>query len=430
MNNYYLSIGLMSGTSMDGIDAALLETDGIHHVILKGAVCLPYAREFQILLKAAEYFVKEQAGKINKDATAFMQYFIEYLQKRLLLTEKEVVNLQQNCQAYLQKYALEELSLASIEQHSTYLHAFAVNKLLTQLKLTSSQIDLIGYHGQTLFHAPANKITVQLGDASRLAALTQIDVVNNFRQNDINHGGQGAPLAPLYHQTLAALSNVTPCVVVNCGGISNLTVITGSGPQEIMAYDAGPGNGLLDSFIRNRTEGKEMMDINGHYALAGKVNQELIKVLEAESCVRNGENFYQQLPPKSLDINDFKLPSIFTQVSLANGAATLTHFTAKCIVDSLALTKVSTPHYWILAGGGFHNPAIVAALNDLLRVKLSSAVKIFTAETVGWDINGLEAGIFAYLAVRSVKNLPLSLPTTTGVSKPVSGGDFVKWKIT
>ncbi len=425
----YQTIGLMSGTSMDGIDVALIETDGMCHLVNKGSTFLPYVKEFQILLKASEFFLGKSSGRINKSSKLFQQAFIEYLTTRMSLNQSESENIQKNCKYYLQKFETEELSITAIEQHSTYLHYLAVTKLLDKLNLKSSQIDLIGYHGQTLFHDPKNKITIQLGNAAQLAALTHIDVVNNFRQNDINHGGQGAPLAPLYHQILALRDKVTPCVVVNCGGISNLTIINGNEHEDILAYDAGPGNCLLDNFVRQKTQGEKMMDVNGQYAFAGAVHDRLIKLLETESCIKHGKNYYQQIPPKSLDANDFSLPKEFAAVSLFDGAATLAYFTAKCLVDSLALTQTCIPNYWILVGGGFHNPAIVAALKSVLETKRAIAIKVLLAKELGWDIDGLEAEIFAYLAVRSVKNLPLSLPKTTGVSIPVSGGDFLKFNV-
>lgn len=411
----YTAIGLMSGTSMDGIDAALIETDGESQVESLGSICLPYAYPFQLLLKAAEFFVHRKNG-------TFEESFIHFLRDKLNLTETR--SIQNICERYLNQYDLTEFSLDATQHHSTFLHALAVNELLQKIKRDASHIDIIGYHGQTVLHQPQHQASIQLGKPELLAKWCKINVVSEFRQNDLRHGGQGAPLAPLYHRAMAMRDKLIPCIVVNCGGIANLTVIAGTGIEQVIAYDAGPGNCLLDNFVRLRSQGKYMMDVDGQFAQVGSVNHTLIELLYERSCQRAGENFYQLKAPKSLDVNDLCLIEEFNDISLEDGCATLTHFTVSCIIQSLGHLKCEVPNAWILCGGGFSNPAILKELR--LQLKDRSA-QIFHADELGWNSKALEAELFAYLAVRSLNELPLSLPSTTGVKSIVSGGKISKF---
>lgn len=414
------AMGLMSGTSMDGIDVALLKTDGECEIYSVGSTFLAYPRIFRLLLKAAEYFVRHVNTHKALSEKPFENFFIEFLTKKLEIQNTQAIY--NECKQYLLEHKIHSFTVHDIEQHSTFLHAMAINKLLTQLHLTPEQIDIIGYHGQTVLHEPHNRKTIQLGDAALLAKLCSINVVNQFRHNDLMHGGQGAPFAPLYHRAIAQRDNRLPCVIINCGGIANVTLITGISLNDIYAYDTGPGNGLLDNFVRLKTSGTKMMDEDGKFAAQGSVNLKIVTLLQQQSCRQNGINFYEIKPPKSLDINDLILLPELQALSIEDGCATLTHFTIKCIVDSLQLLNSNVPANWILAGGGFNNPQMIAQLKQ----QLTHSVCIFHAKDIGWDADGLEAEVFAYLAVRSLKKLPLSLPTTTGVKYPVSGGVISK----
>lgn len=373
----YLTIGLMSGTSMDGIDAALLETNGEAFVKSHGSIFLPYDPKFQRELKYCEQIVRQ--GKACPITTI---------------------------------------------KKSTELHIQAVKQLLEMNSLMASDIKVIGYHGQTLYHSPQNKITIQVGNAAQLAEQCGIDVIYDFRKNDIEHGGQGAPFAPLYHQALALRDKLIPCLVLNCGGISNVTYIT---ETSVIAFDIGPGNGLLDEFIKLKTNHQYQMDKDGEFSQQGQVREKYIKILYEQSCQKN---FYQKSPPKSLDINDLQLPEKIMELSLEDGAATLAYFTALCIYNACASGDTSlfqvrnSPEdlVWILAGGGWKNPTITHWLKTLL----TNPGNVHLAKELGWDGDGLEAEIFAYLAIRSLKSLPLSLPSTTGVLKACTGGVYLK----
>jgi anhydro-N-acetylmuramic acid kinase len=309
-----------------------------------------------------------------------------------------------------------------VVQRSTELHAEIVLKLLQKTNRSADEIDVIGYHGQTLLHKPSAKITVQVGDGELLAKMTGITVVNDFRRRDVFSGGQGAPFAPLYHQALAIRDHKVPAAVVNCGGIANVTVITGEHINQVVGFDTGPGNGLIDRYIKQRTHGKELMDTNAKYGLNGRVNEETIKLLYEKSITSHSGDFFRSKPPKSLDIADFALIPELNILSIQDASATLEAFTADSIVHSTEFFDGVIPTYWILAGGGWHNPVIKRELEVRLKEKLGSHIEVLTADEAGWNGRALEAQIFAYLAVRSLMNLPISVPGTTLVPKPLCGG--------
>jgi anhydro-N-acetylmuramic acid kinase len=377
-----LSIGLMSGTSMDGIDAALLKTDGKAAITELGHTSYRYQPEFQSLLKTAERAVKDAQGNLIHAAQTFPQ-------------------------------------LNTVIQQSTELHSQLVKQLLQQTNYTAKQIDVIGYHGQTLYHSPANKITVQVGDAKTLAEQLGITVVNDFRRCDVNAGGQGAPFAPLYHQALAMRDQKYPLAVVNCGGIANISLIYGAGENDVIGFDTGPGNALIDRLVKQKTNGKEIMDEDSRYGLQGIVHENLLPSLYSSVIVNN---YFQRKPPKALDINDLILPAVIEKLSLVDACATLEAFTADSIVNSVHSLNLALPKQWILAGGGWQNPVILRELKQRLQQKIGADVQVQLADAIGWNSQSLEAQIFAYLAVRSLQNLPLSVPSTTAVSKPISGG--------
>lgn len=420
-----LSIGLMSGTSMDGIDAVLLETDGTHqHIQFHASIALPYHEFSQRLFKSAEYAVKSCQGNMNQARMRYPLLLKKYFNELFGFNEEQT---QQNIQMLAAHLFSAErqnclITLDDIIQHSTSLHISAVNLLLNKGHFSANQIDVIGYHGQTLFHSPQTKTSIIVGDGQRLADETRIAVVNDFRQADLLNGGQGAPFAPLYHQALVSQSKQFPTAIVNCGGIANITYVADDDPLHLIAFDTGPGNTLLDRFVQQRTQGQYTMDVDGRYSHQGNVHLDILKILYNKAITRSGENYFSSLPPKSLDVNDFTLIPELNQVSLEDGCRTLAAFTADTIVQSASLLKSAIPHYWILAGGGWKNPIIRVEFEKRLQEMLDDSVVIKTADELGWHSQSLEAQIFAWLAVRSLKKLPLSVPNTTGVCKPMLGG--------
>lgn len=407
-------IGLMSGTSMDGIDAVILETDG--HVQMKHqcAKYMPYAREFQILLRAAEFAVREYEGSISNAGKNFSHKFDEYLK----LNFTDVKPIKDQLAIYLHKNAEAIIEFEAIVLHSTKLHAKIVQELIESSEFKSSDIDLIGYHGQALYHNPSKGITVQVGSGELLSNLVHIPVINNFRINDVANGGQGAPLAPLYHKALALAKGYDNAAIVNCGGIANITFVTGPKENDILAFDTGPGNVLIDRYVRLATSGKEFIDRDGKYGLSGIVHVELIEKLYEKTIVKDGINYYEKIPPKSLDPFDIKLITELTKLSLNDVCATLAAFTAFNIVESIKFlnVKLTKPKIWILAGGGWRNPVILDKFKQHLAIKIPTA-KVFLANDIGWNNVSMEAEIFAYFAVRTLKALPISHPNTTNVKR-------------
>lgn len=423
-----LSIGLMSGTSMDGIDAALLETDGESIILELGHVKLSYATETQILLKAAERALKQTQGDLQQANEYYLPSLYAYLQCELVLSADQCDSKMSHLKSYLQING-NALNLLGVIHHSTQLHIQAVKRLLAKTHHKACEITVIGYHGQTLFHNPPSKITVQIGDGAYMANTMGISVVNDFRRQDIMAGGQGAPFAPIYHQALAIRDKKIPLAVVNCGGIANITLIMGAHWDALIGFDTGPGNGLIDALVRQRTRGAVCMDFNGQYGASGRVHTKVLNALFEKSIPTSNTNFFQLTPPKALDIRDMLLVPELDALSLEDACATLEFFTAKMIVDSLqnVLTPKAMPQHWILSGGGWHNPVIKKSLQAQLQQKLGAMVNIQTAEEAGWNSDALEAQIFAYLAVRSLKGLPLSLPKTTGVPHPMLGGQLHRY---
>ncbi len=363
-------IGLMTGTSMDGIDCALIETDGEHHIERLETASLNYDPEFKFALKKAEQHLDD---------------------------------------------------LTEITQQSAQHHAEVINLLLSKLD-NPKDIDLIGYHGQTLYHNPAEKITLQIADAPYLSNLFNIPVIYDFRSEDIRNGGQGAPLGPLYHQALMIQKKLDSLAVINCGGISNITIISGQKYEDVVGgFDTGPGNVLLDQFVRNWTDQKHLIDYNGGFASQGKIDVEFIDVLYQKTTQNN---YYLKSPPKSLDSRDIiyildidqRFPKDNIQ-NLYDGCATLAAFTAYTISKSLPQNTKNC----VISGGGAKNPAIIQSL----KVFLPDNTLLHTADEFGWSTTYMEAELIAWLAVRSVKKLPLSIPQTTGVKFPVTGGQCV-----
>jgi anhydro-N-acetylmuramic acid kinase len=360
-------IGLMSGTSLDGIDAALLETDGVDSAIPGAGLTLPYDVQTRALLRQA-LDDAVQVADFKGEGGAPVPH-----------------------------------SIREAERLSTEAHAAAVKALLEKAGLAARDVALIGFHGQTILHRPARRLTWQIGDGALLARLTGIDVVSDFRSADVKAGGQGAPLMPLYHAVLAKGSELAqPIAVVNIGGVGNVTYING---DTVLAFDTGPGNAPIDDWMQRHTE--RPVDEGGALARSGRIDDAALAAMLAHP-------FFDRAPPKSLDRLDFGMGAV-EGLSPANGAATLAAFTAA----SIARAREHFPQAaasWVICGGGRHNDFLM----DQLKARVNAPV--LKSESAGWDGDCLEAQGFAYLAMRSRHGLPLSLPTTTGVPQPMSGG--------
>jgi anhydro-N-acetylmuramic acid kinase len=394
-------IGLMSGTSMDGIDVALIATEGERLAYRGQSLSFAYAPEEREALKQAakaawRVWGPEAAARHPDPADMAL--------------------------------------LERAERALTERHASAVTQFLDTFGLTREDIQLIGFHGQTVYHDASRRITRQLGDGPLLAKLTGIDVVHDFRSADVNAGGQGAPLVPAYHRALADATGLPrPLVIVNIGGVANVTWIGKDG--SVLAFDVGPGNGLLDDWVERRTG--EPFDRNGGLAQNGRVDRALLARL-------TGHPYFTRTPPKSLDRYDFP-PLDEPALSTEDGAATLTAFTAWAVAKAADFMP-EPPRLWLLAGGGAKNPTLVRAIADAIsrradsghanssqvvssQVNSSQVVssqvvssQVVSAEEMGWSTDHLEAEAFGFLAVRSLRKLPLTFPGTTGVPKPLSGG--------
>ncbi|RUQ75248.1 anhydro-N-acetylmuramic acid kinase [Azospirillum doebereinerae] len=350
-------VGLMSGTSMDGIDAALLRTDGIARVEPLAFVTIPYEDGFRAALRGV------LGGKGPVEA---------------------------------------------VERALTDAHADAVRRLLDEAGVAADAVDLIGFHGHTIHHAPEQRRTWQIGDGPRLAAATGIAVVNDFRSADVAAGGQGAPLVPLFHRALAD-SLPRPIGILNIGGVANVSWIgaAGDGGGAVVACDTGPGNALVDDWVLRHGGGR--FDAGGALAASGTVDGAALAALLDHP-------YFDRPTPKSLDRDAFD-PSPVAALSPANGAATLTAFTAETVARIVPHLP-APPVRWLVCGGGRHNATLMGMLAERLGVPVAAV------ETAGWDGDALEAQAFGYLAVRSRLGLPLSEPATTGVTAPITGGRF------
>jgi len=368
MTGMLTAIGLMSGTSLDGIDVALLRTDGEAVVERGPSMGRPYDVAFRRRLQGALETAKMIGERGERPG-----------------------------------------DLAEIERELTLRHAEAVRAFLAENDLRPDDVDVIGFHGQTVLHRPNQGLTVQLGDGDLLARETGIDVVYDMRANDMAHGGQGAPLIPAYHAALAAgLSRAggEAVVFVNIGGISNITFV-GSG-SEIVAYDSGPGNTLIDQWVE--AHAGIPYDQGGMIASEGRVDAGL-----AERYL--GHAFFTDKVRRSLDRNDFRPPQ-GAEASLEDGARTLAHVTAAAILRS-ARHLPERPKLYVVCGGGRLNPVI---MDDLAALAGPEGAEVVAAEAVDLNGDSMEAEAWAYLAVRSLRGLPLTFPGTTGVTAPVTGG--------
>jgi anhydro-N-acetylmuramic acid kinase len=295
--------------------------------------------------------------------------------------------------------------LREAEQAVTLAHAEAVASFTAQNRISAQDIDIVGFHGQTVLHRPERRLTVQIGDALALARAIHIPVMHDFRAADVEAGGQGAPFVPVYHRALAqSLEREGPIVVVNIGGVSNITYIDGT--DTLIACDTGPGNALLDDHMYRVFN--QRFDTEGRTAAQGRVDEGWI----AQALTLP---FFALPPPKSLDRNDFAALKV-GDMAPADGAATLTAFTAAAIARIVPLLP-KPPKSWIVAGGGARNFTMMR----MLRERLAPAT-VEAADTLGWASDAIEAQAFGFLAARGLKGLPLSYPATTGVPIPMTGG--------
>ncbi len=364
----YRVIGLMSGTSLDGVDAAILETDGKTIFGFGTSVSLPYSAIERSVLESAT--LKALAWNFNGPHP-------------------------------------NEFSLAEDVLHQT--HVAAVQALIFKSKLAISDFDLVGFHGQTVLHLAPKKgaegKTLQIGDGAKLARTLGISVAYDFRSADVAAGGQGAPLAPVYHKALLEMAGLEAgAAILNVGGVSNFTLLDGKG--DLIASDAGPGNGPLDQWVKKAGLGD--YDKDGSLSFRGTPD-----FARVEGWLKR--EFFNLPVPKSADRYDFDVLSRMHGLNAKDGAATLCAFTAMASAKTLVQTQSGVSQI-IVCGGGRLNPAIMAALRE------ATGVKVTAAETHGWDGDALEAQAFAYLAARTAKCLPLSFPKTTGVKVEMTGG--------
>lgn len=373
MEKFYTSLGLMSGTSMDGIDASIIRSDG--------------ENEYQSTFD--EFFEYDQA------------------------LYKDLVNLRNKINSANDIIVNSEL-VSEIERKITLYHAEICNKIINK---SDYEVDLIGFHGQTIFHDASQKISKQLGDGSLLSSLLKKDVIYNFRANDIANGGQGAPLAPIFHNLIINKNKIElPVFILNIGGIANITIITSNKNDDLISYDIGPGNCLLDEWVRKHTSYR--YDLNGKAASIGKIDGIILK-----QATENFENINKN-KKLSFDIKDFDL-SFVRGLSYEDGLSTLTKFTSEIICDSIIKNtkKDKTKKINLLVcGGGRKNLTLIENIRD----KLPNNINLDLIDD--YNINGdfIESQAFAYLAIRSLLKKEISFVKTTNVKKSCTGGILVK----
>ena len=365
MNRIFFSLGLMSGTSMDGIDVSIIKSDGEGYAEVIDDMYLKYDN------KLRSYIAKIVKFCFSKDE------FIK-LSRKIKDLEKEI----------------------------TLCHSKACKLILK--KNENIKIDLIGFHGQTLLHKPEKGYSIQIGDSHLLSKITKTTVVSNFRDNDILNGGQGAPLSPLYHQLIMTrIKSKLPSAIINIGGISNITYMESQ--NKIISFDIGPGNYLIDGWIRSNT--KMEFDKDGVIAKSGQANKRIInKFLK--------EPYYKKIYPKSLDVKDFNFKSL-KKMDLKDGSATLSMLTVQTICNAIN-SFVKYPNLVLVSGGGRKNKFIIDNINKKLKKP------IILIDRFGLNGDFIESQAFAYLAVRSYLKKFITLPTTTGVKNPCAGGMVFK----
>lgn len=347
-------VGMMSGTSMDGIDAALIQTDGVEIFQDGASISYPYDEAFRTRISSI-----------------------------LRATE-------------------ENAEIRHVEQELTRHHIDAVEALIGKSGLLREEISLIGFHGQTINHIPEKQFTWQIGDAALLASETGIPVIYDFRGADVAAGGEGAPLAPVYHAALAQ-DLPKPAVFLNVGGVSNVTFIGEGG--ELLAFDTGPGNAFMDDLVLAKTG--EAFDRDGQIAAQGRVDQDCLEKLLSHE-------FFDRKPPKSLDRYDFSADAV-AGLEFADQIATLAEFTIQSIKHAVAHFP-DQPQCWLVCGGGRRNSHLMSRLQESLPGKVQAV------DDIGVNGDMIEARAFAYMALRSHRGLPISFPGTTNAPRPLTGG--------
>jgi anhydro-N-acetylmuramic acid kinase len=351
------AIGVISGTSMDGIDVALIRSDGEARLQAGPGATYPYPAEVAAELRAVVAEPARVAGP-----------------------------------------------LVELEAAVTDAHVAAVERFLAEFAVDRREVEIVGLHGQTVLHRPRERFTLQLCDGARAAAALAIDVVSDFRSADVAAGGEGAPLAPLYHAAICAALD-KPVMVLNWGGVGNVTYLGASG--EIVAFDTGPANALIDDFVARRLGASR--DEDGRLAAAGRADGRIVAALMRD-------RYFDRAPPKSLDRNHFHAAARAVEpLGDADGAATLAAFTIEATAAAARPFAVA-PARWLVCGGGRLNPTLMKGLAARL------AAPVEPIEAIGFDGDVVEAQCFAYLALRSRAGLPISLPTTTGAPRPLTGG--------
>ena len=373
MEKIYTSLGLMSGTSMDGIDASVIKSNGEDK----------YEEVFD------QYFEYDE------------ELYVELIDIRNKINSSEDLK-------------VNSILLSDIEKKITLFHASACKKII---KNNSFDIDFIGFHGQTIFHNANEKISHQLGDGNLLSGLLNKSVVYNFRQNDMANGGQGAPLTPIFHQLIANQNQIkTPLCILNIGGIANVTLIPSTDPNDLKSYDIGPGNCLLDEWVRKHT--KKRYDKGGEIAETGKTNKIILnQAIDNFDRLKNYQNI-------SFDIKDFNL-NFVRGLSLEDGLSTLTDFTASIIyrslINSINLDEGSKSLI-LICGGGRKNSLLINRIKE--KLPNSAYLKLIDEYKINGDF--VESQAFAYLAIRSYLEKPISFPKTTNVKKPCIGGILIE----
>jgi len=364
------AVGLMSGTSMDGVDAAAVLTDGETIEAFGPSVFLPYDDTYRGQMRSANQAAPATPTERLRDPACWPD------------------------------------ALVTLADSAVTVHLAAVAEL-------AHAGTVIGFHGQTVAHRPGEGFTLQLGDGARFASRAGVTTVWDFRSEDMLRGGQGAPLAPFYHFALAQRTGLAgPVAFLNLGGVGNLTWIDPSvgapeSPGALIAFDTGPANALIDDFMAARTG--QGFDADGEAAARGAVNRRALEALPAFP-------YLDRPPPKSLDRNDFAaVLRAVDGLSTEDGAATLTAFTADCVAAGMRHLP-APPARWLVCGGGRKNRTMMGMLAERLGAPVDPV------EAVGLDGDMLEAQAFAYLAVRVLRGLPTSAPSTTGCREPVCGG--------
>jgi anhydro-N-acetylmuramic acid kinase len=373
MEKIYTSLGLMSGTSMDGIDVSIIKSNGE-----------------------------------DKYETISDQYF-KYDEE----IYRELVNIRNKINSS-NDLEVNSIILSELEKKITLFHASVCKKVISDCP---SNVDLIGFHGQTIFHNANEKISKQLGDANLLSSLLKKKVVYNFRKNDLINGGQGAPLAPIFHQLLVNQNKIDlPVCILNIGGIANITVIPTKDYNDLKSYDIGPGNCLLDEWIRKNS--KERFDKNGEFAKAGKTDEIILnQAIDNFDSIKGNNKL-------SFDVKDFDL-SFVRGLSLEDGLSTLTDFTSfliyQSIVTSINFDKVKRLNV-LICGGGRKNSFLINSIRD----RIPSNVHLYLIDE--YEINGdfVESQAFAYLAIRSLLKKVISFTKTTNVKNSCTGGVLVE----